>query len=148
MRVFRESKGATPLDVLVLVGCAVLMINVLSRVPDLIDYSYRKSCYQNRALLRAALHDIVQEQQEEIFHVAVAYAIRSNSPTRKSRIVVLFVPRPGAVWNRLVVRDIPESLLPRNLSCPVHSAADRSTVTIDYAYLLGSWRCLHEETHN
>jgi hypothetical protein len=144
----RRRRGVTLLDVALLIGSVLLLVHIVSRVPELIDYTHRKACYQNQALLDKVLYDVLQEKKAEVTDVAVAYAYRNTQRPELSKIVVLFKPKPDAYWEPPVVKPIPNSIFPRNLSCPVHPNANTAEALIDYAYLWGRWRCLQEKNHN
>lgn len=148
MRRRRRQRGATPIDILLLIGCVVLLTVIGSRVPELIDYAQRKSCYHNQELLDDALYQVLHEQREELYHVAFAYVVRSTRAGSPSKLVVLFRPKEGDFWDDLVAVDLPEYLLASNLVCPVDDHAEKAPVLIDYAFLWGRWRCLYEVTHN
>ena len=143
-----RQRGATPVDFLLLIGCLVLAVVFLARMPELIDFMQRKECYRHRELLDRALYQVLAEEKEEIYHVALAYAVRSNRPDTPSKLVVLFTPLPGKYWDRVVVRDMPEYLLPGYLNCPANPDEKTPRTVIDYAFLWGRWRCIHEAGHN
>ncbi len=144
----RSRRGATLLDMLVLVGCLVILANIALRVPDVIDYQFRRTCFQNQEQLDAQLYSILEAERAEVYHVAGAFVYRSNRSHVPPRMIVLLTPDVTGKWNRVISRETSGSFLPRNLSCPVDSHADVSLGVIDYAYLHGAWRCVYEPTHN
>ena len=148
MRSRWRQRGVTALDGVFLLGCLVLLGVMASRTPEIVDYVQRKACYRNQELVEGFFYQVLREEKAEIYDVAVAYVVRSNVPDAPSRLVVLVQPREGHYWDHLVTRDLPEHILPKNASCPVHDGVAQAPQVIDYAFLWGRWRCLHNVTHN
>jgi hypothetical protein len=144
----RPARGATPLDIVLLLATVAVLGLAASRAPEAIDYQYRHTCYANRDLLAKELDSLLVASREEVYHVAAAYVFRSNRTGVPSRMVVLLTPHPGGSWNRVLTREIPGSLLPRNLRCPVDDRAEAAGGVIDYVYLHGAWRCVYDPGHN
>jgi hypothetical protein len=144
----RTARGATPLDIVLLLATVAAIGLTAARVPELIDYQYRHACYGNRELMATELDALLAANREEVYHVAAAYVFRSNRAGVPSRMVVLLTPTGGGKWSRILTREIPGSLLPRNLSCPVDGHAGDGLGAIDYAYLHGAWRCVYDAGHN
>jgi hypothetical protein len=141
-------RGFSLLDVVLLIGCLLLAGLIAARAPELLGVARRAACHRNQAQLAGALYQVLQERKEEVAHVATAYAVGTGRGDAPSRIVVVLTPRKGEAAGRIVVRDAPAQLLPRNVACPSSSRTGKADALVEYAFLRGRWRCLHERTHN
>lgn len=144
----RSRNGFTVIDILLVISCLVLAASFFFRLPELVEFSKHKACSFNQDRLTTALYNVLSDNREEIYHVAMAYAVRSNLPEQPSKIVVLLTPKDGVNWDRMIVADATASLANMNMTCPVHTDAAQNRISIDYAFIWSRWRCLIQENHN
>ncbi len=166
-RILKDQTGATFIDFFVICGIVVVLVIIAMKMDDVMQASYRKNCYSNQQSLDHVLHDLLLDNDYDLYQVLVAYTVFEPVDEMRYRMVVvlhpiLLDPFSWMEWYKdskegeeptmkkpFLVKDMTKHPYGDRTLCPLRKKKDPDQITVDYWYMpMQRWYCMHNQYHN
>jgi hypothetical protein len=156
--------GFTVMDMFVFMAIVAAAIMLWFKADDFIEARYRTNCWESQKALELALHQVLTENELEMFQVMAAYTIFDPNSSVPYRMVIIPYPLvmdyfdyeekykeldPSEFLPPFVDHDLSSVVGGTRILCPLRKGKAPKFAVVDYWYLpMQRWYCMHSKLHN